>query len=180
MLTHFTFPANSFTFGAVNYGMFFLAVSIIAAYQITWAPYVADYSRYLPRNTSVASTFTYTYLGLVLSCCWMDILGVFLIAALPAFEKEPTNTLSGIFASPMSEIVLAVIVVGVTAASILNLYGAFMAVVTTVEPFTKLKVTAKVRIILFTVLAIICTAVADGHQRISWLTMRISSASCCI
>jgi len=35
-------------------GQFLLAMSLSASWQIAYGPYVADYSRYLPRDTSVA------------------------------------------------------------------------------------------------------------------------------
>jgi NCS1 family nucleobase:cation symporter-1 len=48
---------------AFSWGPFLLVLSIMATWQITYAPYVADYSRYLPMNTPTRKTFWYTYLG---------------------------------------------------------------------------------------------------------------------
>ncbi|MDB5395545.1 MAG: cytosine permease, partial [Rhodospirillales bacterium] len=39
--------------GAASPGLFLLILSIAATWQITYAPYVADYSRYLPEDTPV-------------------------------------------------------------------------------------------------------------------------------
>ena len=36
---------------------FLLAISLGAGWQLTFGPYVADYSRYLPRSTSESTTF---------------------------------------------------------------------------------------------------------------------------
>jgi len=38
-----------------EYGV--LAMSLSASWQIAYGPYVADYSRYLPRDTSVVRVF---------------------------------------------------------------------------------------------------------------------------
>ena len=45
---------------------FLLAMSLSASWQIAYGPYVADYSRYLPRYTSVPAVFTAVGLGSVL------------------------------------------------------------------------------------------------------------------
>lgn len=43
--------------------MFLLAISLSASWQLAFGPYVADYSRYLPRTTSAKSTFWWTLSG---------------------------------------------------------------------------------------------------------------------
>ena len=55
---------------------FLLAVSLSAGWQLTFGPYVADYSRYLPRSTSKSSTFWHTFLGTVIGTQWAMTLGV--------------------------------------------------------------------------------------------------------
>ena len=50
--------------GSVPYGTFLLAITLAATWQITYAPYVADYSRYLPEDTNMAATFWWTAVGL--------------------------------------------------------------------------------------------------------------------
>ena len=40
--------------------VFLLAVSLSASWQLAFGPYVADYSRYLPRHTSARATFWWT------------------------------------------------------------------------------------------------------------------------
>ena len=36
---------------------------MVAGYQISWAIYVSDYSRYLPPDVTVRKTFYWTYWG---------------------------------------------------------------------------------------------------------------------
>src|SRR5262249_53065666 len=45
---------------------FLLAMSLSASWQIAYGPYVADYSRYLPRDTSVLRVFAAVGLGSVI------------------------------------------------------------------------------------------------------------------
>ncbi|WP_195201010.1 purine-cytosine permease family protein [Faecalispora jeddahensis] len=150
------FPEGSFRFGPVNWGSFLLAVSIIAAFEISYAPYVADYSRYLPKNTTIASTFGYTYGGLVLASVWMHSLGVILAAGIANFGDNPVGEI-GRLVGPFAIVAYLAIILGVIVVNSLNLYGAFMSVVTTVEPFTSVKVTQKSRITFMTAIIVICT-----------------------
>ncbi len=46
--------------------LFLLAVSLSASWQLAFGPYVADYSRYLPRATSARATFWWTLGGTAL------------------------------------------------------------------------------------------------------------------
>jgi NCS1 family nucleobase:cation symporter-1 len=61
---------------------FLLAVSLGAGWQLTFGPYVADYSRYLPRDTRESTTFRSTFLGSVIGSQCSMTLGA-LVASLP-------------------------------------------------------------------------------------------------
>jgi len=66
---------------------FMLAVALAAGWQMTFAPYVADYSRYLPSKTTVRVTFWTTFLGSVIGAQLAMTLGV-LIAGTVAPEPS--------------------------------------------------------------------------------------------
>lgn len=65
-------PTGSFSLSGLDLPVFLLAISIVATWQLAYAPYVADYSRYLPANTSTAQTFWYSYLGTFVGTVWMN------------------------------------------------------------------------------------------------------------
>lgn len=46
---------------APSFGTVLLVISIFVSWQLTWAPYVSDYSRYLPEDTPSRTTFLWTY-----------------------------------------------------------------------------------------------------------------------
>lgn len=126
--------------------IFMLGVSMNASWQLSFAPYVADYSRYLPINTSSSKTFWYTYGGTVLGSAWMEIIGAMLAFSIPNFLDHPSSNLAqmvfnGSFIIPM----LIVIFLGQLAINVFNMYGAFMSTTTVLEPFAKLKMTPMVR-----------------------------------
>lgn len=84
-----TLSASSFSFGT-----FLLVVPIIATWQITYGPYVADYSRYLPRRTPMSAPFWWTYAGSVLSSIWMLALGSIVVAVAGArFENNSVRSI---------------------------------------------------------------------------------------
>jgi NCS1 family nucleobase:cation symporter-1 len=123
---HFDFP------------LFLLAVSLSAAWQLTYGPYVADYSRYLPAETSPRLVFATTYLGSVLGSQASMTLGA-LVAAVAggAFLGNQVIWL-GHLAGPaaVTALIYLVIVVGKLAVNCLNAYGGFMGVLTGYTAFT--------------------------------------------
>ena len=48
---------------AFHFSTWLLFFSINVSGQVGWAPYVSDYSRYLPSSTSIRQSFWYTYSG---------------------------------------------------------------------------------------------------------------------
>jgi NCS1 family nucleobase:cation symporter-1 len=51
------------------------AVSLGVLWQIAYAPYVSDYSRYMPPNNEAGSTFWMSYWGTVLGSVLPMLLG---------------------------------------------------------------------------------------------------------
>jgi nucleobase:cation symporter-1, NCS1 family len=127
---------------------FLLAISLSAAWQLTYGPYVADYSRYLPRSTSERTTFWSTYLGSVIGSQWSMTFGA-LVAAVAgdAFVANQVGFL-GELAGPaaIAFLIYLVIVVGKLTVNVLNAYGGFMSILTTVTAFngrTRISSTAR-------------------------------------
>ena len=52
--------------GSFNWAGFLGMASVVGVWQLSYAPYVSDYSRYLPSSTSTRAAFWYTYGGTVL------------------------------------------------------------------------------------------------------------------
>ncbi|GAA3411567.1 purine-cytosine permease family protein [Paenibacillus hodogayensis] len=142
------FPAGAWSpTGGVNFGTFMLFLSIAAAWQITYAPYVADYARYLPSNTPAKQTFGYTYVGSVLGTVWMMLLGALLGAAIPDFMDNASVNIASLF-GPYTLIVYIVIFTGLAAGNVLNLYGAFMSTTTFMISIKEFKVTKRIKFLI--------------------------------
>lgn len=141
-------------------GDILLAVSIAATGQITWAPYVSDYSRYLPVDTSPRKIFLYTYSGTVIGSAWMQILGsMTIIVSADAFTNGPAYY--AIFLPGGKWLVYLILVAGVTVANMENLYGTFLSALTGLSPSGKpfLSV-ALLRVVITSVAGVVGTAFA--------------------
>lgn len=115
---------------------FLLAVSLSAGWQLTFGPYVADYSRYLPRSTKQSATFWHTFLGTVIGTQWAMMLGVVISAASQAgfggsFLKNQVGFLGELSGLGIAAILIyLVIVIGKLTVNTLNAYGSFMSLLT--------------------------------------------------
>ena len=67
---------------------FMAQFSAAAAYNITYAPYVSDYSRYLPRETTNRSIIASVFFGASGSAIWLIALGAWLAVSLGA-DRRP-------------------------------------------------------------------------------------------
>jgi NCS1 family nucleobase:cation symporter-1 len=142
-------------------GTFLLTIAIAATWQITYAPYVADYSRYLPRNTSIRSCFWWTYSGSVVGSVWMMGFGSAAAAlAAKAFDGGSTGFVVGLAPSGTSGLLYLVILLGVIAINVLNLYGAFMSTTTTVTALARFRVRSGVRLGFVAGAAVVGTVIA--------------------
>jgi NCS1 family nucleobase:cation symporter-1 len=117
--------------GPMHPGLFVLMVAIAATWSIGYAPYVADYSRYLPKSASIRACFWWTYGGTAISSAWMMFIGAAAVAfAGDTFQKGSTSFVVDLAPGGLHWLISIVIIVGIVAINVLNLYGAFMSTVT--------------------------------------------------
>jgi NCS1 family nucleobase:cation symporter-1 len=150
--------AGSLSFGEVDFGMFLLAVSIAATWQACYAPYVADYSRYLPKSTKTSHTFWLTYGGTVVGAIWMMAIGAYLATQIPTFFDNQMAALADMF--PWPKLFLVITCIAMLFAATMNVYGTFMSAVTVLEPISKLKITQKVRMAMICIIALVIALIA--------------------
>ena len=142
------------------WGPFLLATAIAATWQLTYAPYVADYSRYLPATTSVRASFWYTYGGTVLASSWMFAFGaVATSAAADAFDGGSVDFIVS-QAGGATWVFFAIVVAGNVAVNALNLYGMFMSSTTTLTAFTRRRIGVPARTLVIVVAAAVGTVIA--------------------
>lgn len=106
-------------------------MSIAAIWQLAYAPYVSDYSRYLPSKVSSAGAFWATYLGTVSGAIPMMTVGA-LLGRISDGTLEGLNTL---LPSGVGIFVMAIFFLGSIDACTINLYGPALCVATWIQTF---------------------------------------------
>jgi NCS1 family nucleobase:cation symporter-1 len=150
--------------GSVPYGMFLLGITIAATWQITYAPYVADYSRYLPENTSMQATFWWTAAGSVIASYWLMAFGAVGLAVAPKlFNGGSVSFFTGLGNNHTGWLIALIIVGGIVAANVLNLYGMFMSSTTTITALHRMQVDQRARTIFIVIAAVIGTVIATSN-----------------
>ena len=133
-------------------GMF----TVAASYNITYAPYVSDYSRYLPRDTKVGAIVMYVFLGAAGSPIWLIPLGAWLGSALGV-----SDPLLGIYTAGNNVIeglggILAILsVLALVATMGLNAYSGMLTIVTGIDSLRPVNPTRRIRIAVIVVLAVL-------------------------
>ena len=154
------YPAGSFDLGHFELAPFLLQFSVVAGYQISWAIYVSDYSRYLPPDVTVKKTFYWTYGGSGLGAVWIMCIG----AALAAWAGKGFDTITSLQDSGdhvfhgFGAIILVFSALGLISVMALNMYGGSLTLISAADSFKRIRPTLNVRlatIILTAVLSLV-------------------------
>jgi NCS1 family nucleobase:cation symporter-1 len=147
---------------------FLLAISLSASWQIAYGPYVADYSRYLPRASSAHKTFWAVGLGSVIGSQASMVFGVFAAAlAGEKFSGHEVAFVVGLGASGgVAALLYFAIALGKLTVTTLNAYGCVMSVATIVTSANgrkQLSGGARFGFILVMVVVVAWLALAGRH-----------------
>ncbi|MGW3108412.1 purine-cytosine permease family protein [Streptomyces sp. NPDC001100] len=143
------YPAGSFDLGGFSWTPFLAQFGVVAGYQISWAIYVSDYSRYLPPDVTVRKTFYWTYFGSALGGIWLMTLG----ALLAAWAGKDFDTIRSINAagdkvfSGFGAIVLLFATLGLISVTALNMYGGSLTLISAIDSFKRVHPTVSVRLV---------------------------------
>jgi NCS1 family nucleobase:cation symporter-1 len=145
---------------ANNLATFMLAVSVFVSWQITWAPYVSDYSRYLPAKTKGSVTFLFTFIGSGVGAILIMAVGA-LGAAINynAINADPIGFL-GHRVPAVAGLLIFVLLLSLLPASAESPYGAFLTSLAAISPGGKLSSAKRSRVIYvvgFTVVSLVVT-----------------------
>ncbi len=150
-------PASQFDLANFQVTPFLAQFIAAAAYQLSWAIYVSDYSRYLPPDVTVRKTFIWTYWGSALGAIWLMCLG----AALAAWAGSKFDTIASLngagnhLFSGFGAIALIFSTLGLISVTALNMYGGSLTLISAIDSFAKVRPTATVRIITIAVTAVL-------------------------
>ena len=128
-------PKTFFGTGAFTWPNFVGTFSLAALWALSYAPYVSDYSRYMPKDTGVGDAFWATYLGNFFGSLLPMVLG----AALGISLGAGSDLVAG-FTRVAGHLALPVIIVfsiGLTCGTAMNLYSCVLAILTAVQTCTR-------------------------------------------
>ena len=163
-LVHLQLPAGAFNLGHFSAIAFFAQLGVVAGYQISWAIYVSDYSRYLPATTPTSQTFRWTFWGSAIGGAWIMFLGAYLAAAVKGFNAgDPVaaiETVSNDLFPGFGTIALIVFAFGLVAVIVLNMYGGSLTLISSIDSFKKVRPTLAIRIVTVVITAAISGVLA--------------------
>jgi NCS1 family nucleobase:cation symporter-1 len=164
------FPGGAFDLGAFSWTPFLAQFGVVAGYQISWAIYVSDYSRYLPPDVTVRKTFYWTYWGSALGAIWLMCLGTVLAGAVSGGSEFDTVAAikaagDGIFQG-FGSVVLIFATLGLVSVTALNMYGGSLTLISAIDSLKKVRPTVGVRVITiaFTALLSLLGALAASED----------------
>jgi purine-cytosine permease-like protein len=133
---------------AFTWAAFFAQFSAAAAYNITYAPYVSDYSRYLPRTTSARSLILSVFFGASGSAVWLIALGAWLAIRLGASDGLVGLRDAGDHFIPGLGAAAAVLsALSLIATMGMNAYGGMLTVLTGIDSFRPIRPTRRARVV---------------------------------
>ncbi len=119
-LAHGTFTISGFLGG----------LSTAALWQIAYAPYVSDYSRYLPPGTGNRQAFMASYWGCVLGSLFPMILGALLGVIAGGGDVVATLTKE---VGPLALFIIPVLSLGIASTNAMNLYCGALSAITVIQ-----------------------------------------------
>jgi NCS1 family nucleobase:cation symporter-1 len=153
-------PAGFWTQGGYTTAGFLATVSLAALWQIAFAPYVSDYSRYLPAEVGVGATFRATYLG-----CTLGSILPFTFGAVVGLAMTGTEVMAGVrdTTGALGLPLLVLFLLSVISHNALNLYGTVLSVITCAQTFAARWIpTARSRAVLSVAVMVVSAYVAIG------------------
>jgi nucleobase:cation symporter-1, NCS1 family len=142
-------PAGMLSPSNFKLAPFLTQFGVTAGYQISWAIYVSDYSRYLPPDVTVRRTFTWTYWGSGLGAVWLMGLGALLAAATGGASAAVAaigHVANGVF-NGFGTVVLLFSAVGLISVTALNLYGGSLTLISGMDSIRRVRPTLAVRLV---------------------------------
>ena len=156
------FPEGAFDLSNFQLAPTMTAFVIIAGFQLGWAPYVSDYSRYLPAKEGVRATFHSTYWASALSGVWVFGLGALAsgpngdLTPVAAFKEVGDSIFNG-----FGTVLLILLLAGLLIVMSVNAYGGSLTLISMLDSFKSVKPTKKLRVAALLVMGLTVWGIAQ-------------------
>jgi nucleobase:cation symporter-1, NCS1 family len=151
---------------------FITQLASAVSFNVTAAPYVSDYSRYLPTKTPRAAIILNVFLGSALSAIWLIALGAWLAThmgvtdGLMALKQSGDSVASGLgSALAITSVVALVATVG------MNAYSAMLTFMTTLDSIRRVSPSQTLRVGLIAAITLlwIMVALSLGGEAVTYV-----------
>lgn len=142
---------------------FMVQFTAAASYNITYSPYVSDYSRYLPRDTRTSHIVGSVFWGASASPVWLIPIGAWMATRLGVSDPLAGIHDAGEAVFPGLGATLTILsVLALVATMGLNAYSGMLTVLTAVDSVRPLKPTRRARVITVLALAAVWSVIGIG------------------
>jgi len=114
--------------GAFNWPGFMGTLSIAALWQLAFAPYVSDYSRYMPMETGARAAFWASYAGVCLGALLPMLLGV--VVGLSIAGDDVAAGFGQMMPASLNLLLLMTLSIGIVASNAMNCYCGTLSTIT--------------------------------------------------
>jgi nucleobase:cation symporter-1, NCS1 family len=147
--------------GGFGWAAFVTQLASAASFNIGSAPYVSDYTRYLPSRTPRARIIANVFAGSSLSAVWLIALGAWLATHLGSDDGLLALQQAGDFLRPSFGSLLAAVSIAALVATIgMNAYSGMLTFITTVDSLRSVQPTRALRVRVLLALMVVWIAVA--------------------
>jgi NCS1 family nucleobase:cation symporter-1 len=158
--------------GGFGWPAFVTQLASAASFNIGSAPYVSDYSRYLPSRTPRARIILNVFAGSALSAIWLIALGAWLATHLGVDDGLLSLRQAGDIVWPGFGSILAAISIAALVATIgMNAYSGMLTFVTTLDSLHPVRPTRALRVVVLLALMVvwILVAISFGGDAITYV-----------
>jgi nucleobase:cation symporter-1, NCS1 family len=139
-----------------SFPIFIAAVGLFFMNMLSWAVYVSDYSRYLPKNVSGPKTFWAVFSGNALGTILYAGLGIYVVAMVPTGSFAPAS-----LASIIGKWILPIFALSLLGSDALNAYTGMLAVESVRSAFQRVVASRVARVIGLLLMFVIATVLAE-------------------
>ena len=155
-------PASTMSLGSsFSFAPFLVVVSASAAYQLSWAFFVSDYSRYMPPDTDKRAIMRYTSIGLFFGVLSFEAVGAVCAALLPGDSITAGLAATGDYVfSGFGDILLIIGALGLLGLMAMCVYGGSLTLITALDSLRPVRPTRSIRVVTILVVGITGTIAA--------------------
>jgi len=139
-----------------SFPIFIAVVGLFFMNMLSWAVYVSDYSRYLPRKVSGPRTFWAVFSGNALGTILYAGLGIYITAIVPAGSFAPAS-----LGSIVGTWILPIFALSLLTSDALNAYTGMLAIESVRSAFQRVAASRIARVIGLLVIFVIATVLAE-------------------